>query len=151
MDLLIWNGGEKPFPSSMRLYALRNLIGSKKMKVLIADDSEQYRRLLVRILQNNFVVEIVEATNGSEALALNATRKPDLIFLDYEMPKMNGKETLEKIRNESVNKNIPVIMVTAYNDAETVQKMIDLGVSAYLVKPFSAADVLQRVNKLLPH
>jgi CheY-like chemotaxis protein len=121
------------------------------MKALIADDSEQYRRLLARILQKNFDLEIIEAVDGSEALALNAIRKPDIIFLDYEMPSMNGKETLRKIRNESVNKNIPVVMVTGHSDMDTVREMIDLGVSAYLVKPFSTADVLQRVTKLLPY
>jgi len=119
-------------------------------KALIVDDSLECRMLLGRILTKAFGARIIEAEHGKEALRKISTEKPDVVFLDYEMPIMNGKETLKAIRSISEYKNLPIVMVTSHDETDIVRELLSYGVSAYLIKPISTDYVVKRLSIIFP-
>ena len=119
------------------------------MKALIVDDSTESRMLLGKILSKAFAVEIVEAVNGKEAVRKISSEKPDIVFLDYEMPAMDGKETLKTIRSNPEFRDLPVIIVTSHSERELVRELLSYKVSAYLVKPISSEYTVKRVSLVL--
>jgi CheY-like chemotaxis protein len=120
------------------------------MKALIVDDSLESRMLLGKILRKEFGAEIFEAANGEEAIKKISSVNPDVVFLDYEMPVMNGKETLIAIRSNRGMRNIPVVIVTSHGEMELVKELLKYKVLAYLVKPISAEYVVKRLSIILP-
>jgi two-component system chemotaxis response regulator CheY len=120
------------------------------MKALVVDDSLESRMLLGEILTNAFGAQIIEAVNGKDALRKLSTEKPDVVFLDYEMPVMNGKETLKAIRSLSACKNLPVVMVTSHSEKDLVRELLSYKVSAYLIKPLSTDYVVKRLSVIFP-
>jgi len=117
-------------------------------KVLAVDDSKTLRMIVARNLRP-FGVEIVEAENGSVGLSKAQAEKPDLILLDYNMPVLDGYQTLEALKKDNATKNIPVIMLTTETVKETVVKLIKLGLRDFIAKPFSREALLQKVNPVL--
>jgi two-component system chemotaxis response regulator CheY len=120
------------------------------MKALIVDDSLESRMLLGEILTKAFGVQIIEAVNGKDALRKLSTEKPDVVFLDYEMPVMNGKETLKEIRSIREYRNLPVVMVTSHSEMDLVRELLSYKVSAYLIKPLSTNYVVKRLSVIFP-
>lgn len=119
------------------------------MKTLIVDDSAESRMLLGKILSKAFAAEIVEAVNGKEAMRKISSEKPDIIFLDYEMPTMDGKETLKAIRSDPASQDLPVVIVTSHSEKELVRELLSYKVSAYLIKPISSEYTVKRVSLIL--
>jgi len=119
-------------------------------KALIVDDSLECRMLLGKILTKVYGAQIIEAEHGKDALRKISEEKPDIVFLDYEMPVMNGKETLEAIRLISEYQNLPIVMVTSHNETDLVQEFLSLGVSAYLIKPISTDYVVKHLLNIFP-
>jgi two-component system chemotaxis response regulator CheY len=119
------------------------------MKALIVDDSAESRMLLGKILSKSFAAEIVEAVNGKEAMRKISSEKPDIVFLDYEMPTMNGKETLKMIRSNPAFRDLPVVIVTSHSEKELVRELLSYKVAAYIVKPISSEYTVKRVSLLL--
>jgi two-component system, cell cycle response regulator len=117
-------------------------------KVLTVDDSKTLRMIVARNLRP-FGVEIIEAENGSVGLAKAQSDKPDLILLDYNMPVLDGHQTLEALKKDAATRNIPVIMLTTETVKETVVKLIKLGLKDFIAKPFSREALLQKVNPVL--
>ncbi len=104
------------------------------MKVLVADDIPMIRKLVeYHLKQIGF--DISNAADGVEALMLASNFRYDLILLDIMMPEMDGLEVLRRLRADSLNKNTPIIMMTAYGDSESVKRAVDLGASDFIVKP----------------
>jgi Response regulator containing a CheY-like receiver domain and an HTH DNA-binding domain len=120
------------------------------MKALVVDDSLESRMLLGKILTKAFDAQIIEAAHGKEALKKLSTEKPDVVFLDYEMPVMNGKETLKAIRSIREYRNLPVVIVTSHSETDLVRELLSYKVSAYLVKPLSADYVVKRISIIFP-
>jgi two-component system chemotaxis response regulator CheY len=120
------------------------------MKALIVDDSLESRMLLGKILTKAFGSQIIEATQGKDALRKLSIEKPDVVFLDYEMPVMNGKETLKSIRAISEYQDLPVVMVTSHSEIDLVRELLSYKVSAYLVKPLSTDYVVKRISIIFP-
>jgi CheY-like chemotaxis protein len=120
------------------------------MKALVVDDSLESRMLLGKILTKAFGAQIIEAAHGKDALKKLSTEKPDVVFLDYEMPVMNGKETLKEIRSIRKYRNLPVVMVTSHSETDLVRELLSCKVSAYLVKPLSADYVVKRISMIFP-
>lgn len=120
----------------------------KKLGVVIVDDEELARRALAELLAPHPEIEILaECANGFEAVKAVAERKPDLLFLDIQMPKLDGFEVLELI-----GPDIPVIFVTAYD--QYAMRAFDVHAVDYLLKPFSAARfeaALERARNSLGH
>ncbi|WP_318507398.1 response regulator transcription factor [Bacillus sp. T3] len=113
-------------------------------KILIVDDEIAMRKLVGIYLQDNF--EIEEAENGEEAYKKAIDHEFDLIILDVMMPKMDGWETLNKIRERS---DVPIIMLTAKGTVQDKVTGLSGGADDYLVKPFDGAELIVRVQALL--
>jgi CheY-like chemotaxis protein len=121
------------------------------VKILIVDDNEDSRLILGRILKDSFNVKLVEAEDGRDALKKIESEKPDIVFLDYEMPFLNGKETLQAIRSIPEYKDLPVVIVTAHSESDLVKQFLSYKVSAYLLKPLSADYVVKRISAVFPN
>jgi DNA-binding response OmpR family regulator len=114
-------------------------------RILIVDDEPRY----VRLMEANLITEgyqVIPAYNGREALELITTQKPDLIILDIMMPVLDGFTVCERIREFS---NVPIIMVTAKGEERDRVRGLDVGADDYIVKPFSATELLARVRAVL--
>ena len=113
------------------------------MRVLIAED-ETIIRLDVRALLERAGHEVVaEARDGQEAVALAAEHAPDLIVMDVRMPHMDG---IEAAREISRARPVPIVMLTAYAEADLVARASDAGAFGYLVKPFREVDLLPAID-----
>jgi sigma-B regulation protein RsbU (phosphoserine phosphatase) len=116
--------------------------------LLVVDDNEMNRDMLSRrLLRQGHQVEM--ATNGREALAMIESRAFDLVLLDIMMPEMNGYEVLEYVKSDPLLRHIPVIMITAVDEIESVVRCIELGADDYLPKPFNPILLKARINASL--
>ena len=119
-----------------------------KKKILIVDDVEDFVDLLKVKLQS-WGYDVVAAFDGLKGLEQSRKEMPDLILLDIMMPKMNGFDMVQALKNDITIQDIPVVMVSAKNDSETLNRAKMLGVSDYIWKP-ELRDKLQPViTKLL--
>jgi two-component system chemotaxis response regulator CheY len=118
------------------------------MKVLVVDDMSTMRRIVRNILKQLGVGNVVEAENGSDALSKLKADKFDFVVSDWNMPVMAGIELLRKIRADEQLKHIPVLMVTAEAQKENLVEAIQAGVSNYVVKPFTAEIIKQKLDKI---
>ena len=118
---------------------------SEHRRILIADDEERMRRFVRMNLElEGFAV--FEASDGLEAIRKARDELPDLAILDVEMPKLDGFETLREIRRTSP---VPVIMLTVRSEEDDLIRGLDLGADDYITKPFSARELVSRINALL--
>jgi DNA-binding response OmpR family regulator len=105
-------------------------------RVLIVDDEAGIRELCrVNLVLAGY--EVIEASDGADALEAARTRKPDMIFLDVLMPGMSGWEVLSALRTDEATANIPVVMLTALNSEDDQIRGWEGGVVDYLTKPFN--------------
>lgn len=118
-------------------------------KALIVEDDEMARTVLRRLLERQFNFEVFEAENGIHGLSALQKFRPDIIFTDVSMPMMSGIEFLEAVRNDFENKNIPVFVLSAIGEKDVVAKMIQLGISDYLLKPLIKEDAVERISTFL--
>lgn len=116
------------------------------MKIFVVDD-EPNIRLTLKIALQKESFEVVQYSNGQDALDKFELEKPNLIILDYNMPIMDGFTFLEKIRSRHYN--IPVIFLSDYADVETKIEGLNLGADDYLGKPFSTKELVARIRVLL--
>jgi CheY-like chemotaxis protein len=116
--------------------------------ILIADD-EAHLRLLVRKTLTEDDYRLVEAVDGQEALARARKERPDLIVLDWMMPRLSGLQVLEALRGDPDTAATPVIVLTARSQQLDRTQALQHGVSAYLVKPFSPLELIQLVERVL--
>ena len=120
---------------------------SKKM--LTVDDSPSVRKLVQFTLKAKGF-SVGSAGDGVEALEKLKSEPYDLIILDINMPRMNGLEFLEKIRQDPQFESIPVIMLTTEGQDEDKDKAVSLGATAYIVKPFKPTQLLGLIGKIFP-
>ena len=113
-------------------------------KILIVDDEPNNLQLLRQILKGKF--QLIFANCGLKALSAAQEHLPDLILLDIMMPDLNGYQVCEKLKANSLTKDIPVIFVTAMSDVDDEAKGFDVGAVDYIQKPISGAIVLRRVQ-----
>ena len=121
-------------------------IASKK-RILVVDDSGIQLRSVRSVLVDQYEVDV--ATNGVKAIEKAKSRKPDLILLDYEMPVMDGRETLEVIRNDEELKDIPVIFLTSIANQESIASVLKLKIEGYLLKPIDQKKMLETIASIL--
>ncbi len=113
--------------------------------ILVVDDEPRY----IRLMEANLTSEgydVLTALNGQEAVEIVAEKHPELVLLDIMMPGVDGFTACERIREFS---NVPIIVVTAKGDERDRVKGLDLGADDYIVKPFSATELLARVRSVL--
>lgn len=119
------------------------------MKTILIADDEAHLRLLVRKTLTEDGQRLLEAADGQEALARARKERPDLVILDWMMPRMTGLEVLEALRADPDTKHARVIMLTARSQQFDRTLVHRLGVSGYLVKPFSPLELIQLVERVL--
>ncbi|MFM6191909.1 MAG: adenylate/guanylate cyclase domain-containing protein [Planktothrix sp.] len=117
-------------------------------RVLIVDDNEVNRDLLAKRLQRQGY-RVTVASNGFEALELIASMSLDLVLLDIMMPQMNGYQVLETLKADPALRHIPVVMISAVNDIDSIVRCIELGAEDYLSKPFNPVLLKARINACL--
>src|SRR4029077_13880705 len=116
---------------------------SRQGRILLADDNADMRDYVRRLLGQRWHVEAVG--DGAAALATAKAQRPDLIVADVMMPELDGFELMAALRADPVTRNIPVILLSARAGEEATLKGIAAGADDYLVKPFTARDLLARV------
>ncbi len=122
---------------------------SQQYKILCIDDSKSVHAFLKQCLGSN-VHEFYSALDGSLAidfLKANPDKNLDVIFLDWEMPKLTGPETF--VEFQKMNITTPVIMLTSKNEPENIEQMLKAGVSEYIMKPFTADIILDKIKSVL--
>lgn len=118
------------------------------MKILIVDDFATMRRILKNIMKQIGFTDISEAENGKSAFKALKEGAFDLVLCDWNMPEMPGIELLGKVRADERLKNTPFVMVTAEAQKDNILEAVKAGVSSYIVKPFTAETVEQKLNKV---
>lgn len=120
------------------------------MDVLIVDDASAMRRIVRGLLKELGFKNMREAENGQLALDELKRKKADFVVSDWNMPVMTGIDLLRAIRADEALKATPVLMVTAEAKQENIVEAVQAGVSNYIVKPFNAATLLEKLNKIFP-
>lgn len=114
-------------------------------RVLVADDSSTMRKIILRSLNAVGIPSAIEAADGEEAVSKFKPGDFDLVLTDWNMPGKNGLEVITEIRK--VDTNVPIIMVTTEAEKARVLEAIQAGVSDYLVKPFTADTLREKLEK----
>ncbi len=117
-------------------------------KILIADDDDVMRLMVKRMMEHDDY-DILEATNGEECLKIFYEQMPEVILLDAMMPVMDGFTACERIQSSPDGKGTPILMITALDDNDSVDRAFEAGASDYLTKPIHWAVLRQRVRRLL--
>ena len=118
------------------------------INILIADDEPNQLELMSFNL-SNAGYSIIKATNGKEAIELIENHSPDLIILDWMMPKMSGIDVCRTLRSRSETKQIPIIILSARSEDSDKSLGLDTGADDYISKPFSPKELISRVKALL--
>jgi two-component system, OmpR family, alkaline phosphatase synthesis response regulator PhoP len=120
-------------------------------KVLIVDDEPLIRLLIEQSLEEfeERGVEILAAENGVEALEIIMKERPELVFLDVMMPKMNGFEVCSIVKRQLQMKDVCIVMLTAKGQEHDRQKALEAGTDQYITKPFSIREVAKKVSEIL--
>ena len=113
------------------------------LRIVIADDEPIIRMDLRRTLENMGHVVVGEAGDGQQALEITKELKPDIAILDIKMPTMDGIDAAKLISTEAI---APVLLLTAYSQRDLVERARDVGVFAYLVKPFKELDLMPAIE-----
>ncbi|CAM4129684.1 response regulator [Pseudoalteromonas byunsanensis] len=115
------------------------------MKILVVDDMPLMRHVMINMLRRLEYEDIVEATDGKHALKLLNTHHFDLLITDLNMPKVNGKMLIDKVRKELSLSHLAILVVTCDDNKETVLNLISAKIDGLMVKPFN----LQTLQKQL--
>lgn len=121
----------------------------KNMRILVIDDFQTMRRIVINLLRQLGFSNVVEADDGLTAWDKLETDNVQLIISDWNMPNMSGLELLKKVRASDKYKSVPFIMVTAEGKRENVVAAVQAGVSNYIVKPFNAATLKEKLTKVI--
>jgi two-component system chemotaxis response regulator CheY len=122
---------------------------SKDMKFLVVDDFSTMRRIIRNLLKELGFTNVDEAEDGVNALAKLHGGGFDFVVSDWNMPNMTGIELLRAIRADDALKHLPVLMVTAEAKKENIVEAAQAGASGYVVKPFTAVTLDEKISKIL--
>lgn len=121
----------------------------KILKALVIDDDPIITKVLARVLTKRIQMEVREANSAKDALSLLEEDVPDLLIIDYMMPIMTGKDLIVLLKSDEKFRNIPIIVLSALNDSEIIQEIINLKVDDYIMKPVTPQLIHERVVKVL--
>jgi two-component system chemotaxis response regulator CheY len=121
------------------------------MNILIVDDYKTMLRIIRNLLRQLDFQNVDEATDGAQALSMLRTGSYGLVISDWNMQPMTGLQLLQEVRADAKLKNLPFIMVTAESKTENVVAAKQAGVSNYIVKPFNAETLKEKIEKVLVH
>ncbi len=123
---------------------------SQSIKVMIIDDSNTIRRTAETLL-SKAGCQVITAVDGFDSLAKIADQRPDVIFVDIMMPRLDGYQTCALIKNNSQFKDTPVIMLSSKDGLFDKAKGRIVGADDYLTKPFSKSELFDALGKFAPH
>ncbi len=116
-----------------------------RLRVLVTDD-EPITRMLVKVLLERDRYDVLEATNGQQAVEIAMRERPSLVLIDLNMPVMDGYEAIGSLRREFAMNALPIIVLTAEDGDSVERRVLELGADDYLIKPFEPAVLMARVN-----
>jgi len=119
-----------------------------KMKILVVDDFSTMRRIIKNVLKQLGFENVEEAEDGGQAYSKLQNGSFEFVVSDWNMPNVDGLEMLKKIRADAQLKELPVLMVTAEAEKEKVIEAIKAGVNNYVVKPFTAEILKEKMDKI---
>lgn len=118
-------------------------------KVILHVEDNEYNRKIVRDLLSRNNYELVEARDGEAALDELARRRPDLILVDVQLPKLSGLDVTRRIRSDPALSEIPVIALTSFALSGDDRRALDAGCNAYIAKPFRPRELLDLIRRLV--
>jgi len=122
---------------------------SNELRFLVVDDFSTMRRIVKNLLQELGYQNVQEADDGQTALPMLKTGNFDFVITDWNMPQMAGLDLLKAVRADAALKHLPVLMVTAEAKREQIVEAAQAGVSGYVIKPFTAQTLSEKLNKIL--
>jgi len=122
---------------------------SKDMKFLVVDDYSTMRRIVKNLLHDLGYANVTEADDGKTALPLLQNGSFDFLITDWNMPGMPGLDLLKAVRANDKLKKLPVLMLTAEAKREQIVEAAQAGVSGYVIKPFTAVTLKEKIDKIL--
>ena len=121
----------------------------QNLNFLVVDDFSTMRRIIKNLLHDLGYANVTEADDGNTALPLLKQGKFDVLITDWNMPGMPGLELLKNVRADARLGKMPVLMLTAEAKREQIVEAVQAGVSGYVIKPFTAATLKEKIDKIL--
>mgnify|MGYP000882193842 FL=1 len=122
---------------------------SADIKFLVVDDFSTMRRIIKNLLHDLGYKNVSEADDGNTALPMLKTGKFDFLITDWNMPGMPGLDLLKNVRDDAALAGMPVLMLTAEAKREQIVEAAQAGVNGYVIKPFTAATLKEKIDKIL--
>ncbi len=119
------------------------------LKILTVDDSPTMRRIIINTLKRAGYTDVVEATDGKDALAKLQVEDINFVITDWNMPEMDGLTFITKLRAQEQFKNLPVLMVTTRSVQDDIIEAMKAGVTNYIVKPFTPDTLKAKIEQVL--
>jgi CheY-like chemotaxis protein len=116
--------------------------------ILVVDDDPMIRKLITTTLEDVAGYRLREASDGQEALETAVEERPEIVFLDYDMPRLNGVETCRRLRSDPVTADATIVMLTGMSDQPAQDRAVAAGADLFLTKPFSPLRLLRLVDEL---
>ena len=116
--------------------------------ILIVDDDAMIRKLITTTLQDVAGYSLREAADGMAAIETALEERPEIVFLDYDMPRLNGIETCRRLRSDPATAGATIVMLTAMSDGRAQDSAVAAGADLFLTKPFSPLHLLRLVDRL---
>jgi chemosensory pili system protein ChpA (sensor histidine kinase/response regulator) len=127
----------------------RGLTGAARTRcVMVVDDSVTVRKVTSRLLERQGM-DVLVAKDGVEAVSLLQERRPDVMLLDIEMPRMDGFEVLRQVRHDERLRDLPIVMISSRTGTKHQDRAASLGVSRFLGKPFQESELLATIDELV--
>ena len=116
--------------------------------ILVVDDDAAIRKLITMTLEDVAGFRLREARDGEEALEAAVEDRPEIVFLDYQMPRLDGVETCRRLRSDPVTADATIVMLTGMSDGHSHERAVAAGADLFLTKPFSPLRLLRLVDEL---
>jgi two-component system cell cycle response regulator DivK len=119
-------------------------------KTILYVEDNAMNRQIVRDLLKRTNYQLIEAHDGEAGVAAALEKRPDLILMDIQLPKISGLDAMRRLRAEAATAKTPIIAITSFALSGDAQKATEVGATAYLAKPYSPRDLLGLIRKILP-
>jgi two-component system chemotaxis response regulator CheY len=121
----------------------------QNLKILAVDDSPTMRRIIINTLKRAGFSDVVEATDGKDALAKMKVEDFNFIITDWNMPEMDGLSFVTNLRSNDEYDKLPILMVTTRSVKDDIIEAMKAGVNSYIVKPFTPDTLREKINQIL--
>ncbi len=119
------------------------------LKILAVDDSPTMRRIIINTLKRAGFSDVLEASDGKDALAKMKVEKVNFVITDWNMPEMDGLSFVTTLRSMSEYKSLPILMVTTRSVKDDIMEALKAGVNNYIVKPFTPETLKDKIEQVL--